>query len=455
MTQRFSGSGWSRAWETELLAKVENNLNFAAWISILKVNSSSAKILFTKVYREAYRRISSIADFLFLKIHWPCRRLRTSGENNLPLIVFAGDGIMPRISRMAKWIKRDGRFSTVLIANKTGYVEAFSNEEWDGVYLFRNQYHLMRIIKQLRGVYLFHAFAPKSFYPDVVRRMVNVPFLIDFQDVFTCYYGLDPKIRWLKRELPFERDCLLLSDGIVAHSLEPNRALRKFKLKVKPPAIFFPLYCDNDAFLENAKTLDAADIHLVYAGGVAGSHRDKSHYGSIQFHDLIKSLNDQQVHFHIYPSPSNFRADYEEYEQIARTTEYFHFHQAVPQDAIAGELNKYHFGLLPFFSSHSDQSNEKYKYATSLKLFNYIEAGLPVLVSADLTYQSWIACRYDAGIIIGKEDLAGIRQVILLHDYGSLVTGLTRRRAEISLKFHIPRLVKFYQKAARRHDSNS
>ncbi|MEI7661967.1 MAG: hypothetical protein WCK34_07215 [Bacteroidota bacterium] len=409
----------------------------------------------TKVYRLAYPEISSVADYLLLGINFPYRPLNRISKDLAPKIVFVGDGIMPRISRMAKWIKRDGRYSTILIANKTGFVKEFSNDEWHGLFLFRNKYHLRRILKQIRGVFLYHAFAPKSFYPDVVRQMVKEPFLIDMQDVFANYYGLNPGIRWLKSEVPVERNCLLYADGIVAHSLEPNVALRKYGTGHKPPTVFFPLYCDNDKFLQSNRTLDPDDIHVVYAGGVAGSHRDRSHYGSIMFHDLIRVLDEQHIHFHIYPSPSNIRADYEEYEQIARSTTHFHLHAAVSQEAMAGELSKYHFGLLPFFSTHTGQSKEKYKYATSLKLFNYIEAGLPIMVSEDLTYQSWIVKRYEAGIVIGKEDLTGIRKLVMLHDYPAMVANLIRRREEISLRVHVPRLLRFYQETAARKDSKS
>jgi hypothetical protein len=419
------------------------------------VNTSSVNIFFQKLYKEIYRKTSSVIDFLFLKINLPYHPFSKSIRDEKPKIVFVGEGLHARISRIAKWIKRDGHFSIVLISNKIGYLKEFSNDEWDGVFLFRNQYHLNRILKQIKGVYLFHAFAPKSFYPDLVRQFVKEPFLIDMQDVLACYYGLDPDMRWLKKELPYEKNCLLYSDGIVAHSLEPNIAIRKYATKNEPPKIFFPLCSDNDMFLNNCKKLDPTDIHFVYAGGVAGSHRDKTHYGSIQFHELIKVLDDQHIHFHIYPSPTNVRADYKEYEQMAKNTEFFHFHSPVSQEAIAAELNRYHFGVLPFFSTHSKQSEDKYKYATSLKLFNYIEAGIPVLVSKDLIYQSWIVGRYNAGILIGKEDLTRIRQVVMRTDYSSLVENLIKRREELSLKVHIPRLLTFYHEIKENSVSNS
>ena len=451
---RFSFSKRFEAGKTDLPAKIENNLNFAVGVRILIVNTSSAKIFISKVYREAYRKISSIFDFLLLKLDMPYPPARRSSLNQKLKIVYVVDGMMPRASRISKWVKRSTNFSTILIANKIGFLENFSNDEWDGVFLFRNQYHLKRILGQVKGVYLYHGFAPKSFYPDLVRQFVKRPFLIDYQDVFTCYYGLDPKTRWIKRELPFEKNCLLLSQGIVAHSLEPNIAVRKYAEK-KPPALFFPVYCDDDTFLDNDKQLDAGEIHFVYAGGIAGSHRDKTHYGSIQFHDLIRVLENQQIHFHIYPSPTNVGADCEEYEQIAQTSNYFHFHPAVSQEAIASEVNRYHFGILPFFSTHSNQSKDKYKYATSMKLFNYIEAGIPVLCSEDLVYQSWIVRRYDAGVVIGKDDMLKIRQIVMAQDYRAVTGNLMARRKEISLSRHIPRLIKFYQEVTQRWDAKS
>ena len=103
----------------------DSSVTCLPWLFNLKLHTltiSSAKIILQKLYREAYRRISSVFDFFLLTIHMPCRPIVRSLPGPALKIVFVGDGIMPRISRMAKWIKRDGKYSTVLIANKTGYV---------------------------------------------------------------------------------------------------------------------------------------------------------------------------------------------------------------------------------------------------------------------------------------------------------------------------------------------
>jgi hypothetical protein len=404
-------------------------------------------VVFIKIYRLIYDIQSSVFDWFLFLIKVPVGSLPKPANSEKKVIVFVGDRVILRSSRMAKWVKRNGDFFTVLLCHKLYFVEKFSNNEWDKILLFRNKFHLLRIIRQLKQVYLFHGFAPSSYYPDIVRQHVKVPFIIDMQDVYACYYGLNPGIRWIKAELPHEKNCLQLSDGLIGHSLEPNVALRKYG-KIKPPSLYFPLYCDNDFFKRNIKSLDLDDLHLVYAGGVASSQRDKAQYGAIQFHDLIRVISGQKIHFHIYPSPTNFRADYEEYEQMSRHDSYFHFHHSVSQDQLASELNKYHFGLLPFFQIKSGQSAEKFKYATTLKLFNYIEAGIPILVSEDLVYQNRVIKRSDAGLTIREEDISRLKEIISTIDYASLVAGLMRKREEISLDMHIPRLFKFYRQIA-------
>ena len=406
------------------------------------MNRRKISIIIIKIYGLAYDILSSITDWFLYVLLIPTDSFKVDSDKKA--IVFVSDRMIVRSSRVAKWVKRFGGYNTILLCPKLFFIGKFSNNEWDNVILYRNKYHLLRIIRQMKQVYLFHGFAPKSFYPDLVRQHIKAPFIIDMQDVYACYYGLNPTVRWIKAELPHEKNCLQLSDGLIGQSLEPNVALRKYG-NIKPPTLFFPLYCDNDFFQTNIKILDAEDIHFVYAGGVAGSHRDKTQFGTIQFHHLIQVLSDQQIHFHIYPSPSNFKADYKEYEEISIQNKYFHFHQSVSQDQLAVELSKYHFGVLPFFKGNTGQSAEKFKYATTLKLFNYIEAGIPILVSEDLVYQNWIIKRNNAGVTIKENDLSNMKEVIAALDYPTLVSNVIKNREVISLKAHIPRLIDFYK----------
>ncbi len=407
--------------------------------------NASAKIFFVKLRWFLFEKLTSALDFFLHAMNFSVEETAILKRSEKKVIVYLGEQLPARIPRMAKWVKRSSGYSTILVCSQRGYFEKFTNNEFDAVFLFRNEFHLKRILKHLPKISIIHAFAPKSYYPNIARKALKVPFVLDMQDVYSIYYGFNPTLDWLKKELPHEKECLEKADGIVAHSFEPNVALRKYGIKKKPKTIFFPLYCDDDVFQNKPKQLNPDDIHLVYAGGVAGSHRNPKQYGNIQFHEIIKILSKQKIHFHIYPSPSNIPADYEEYVEIAKQNSFFHFHKPVAQNKLAEELAKYHFGILFFFKGLSDQSDDKLKYATTLKLFNYLEAGIPIIVSKDLGYQSWMVERNNAGISVENQNYLGsLKNRIADCDYENLLQGLKNKREDLSLKKNTERMMKFY-----------
>jgi hypothetical protein len=240
------------------------------------------------------------------------------------------------------------------------------------------------------------------------------------------------------------------ADGLIAHSLEPNEGFRRYGIarKDRPPTLFFPLYCDDDAFVDNVPKVSDTEIHLVYAGGVAGSHRDPRHYGNIQFFGLIETLTGQGLHFHIYPSPTNIRADVEEYEALSRVNPRFHFHAPVSQEHLAGELARYHFGIHLGFINDAEhrQSSAKYRLCTTLKIFNFMEAGLPVLSSDNLDFQAWIVTRYGGGLKLKREDIGKLKGKLAALDYWRRSCAAREGRAILSLKAITPRLLNFYER---------
>jgi hypothetical protein len=391
-----------------------------------------------------FEKLSGVWDFLLYSLGIAVTKARI-GTSEARTIIYVGEFLPPRTARMAKWMKRTGSYRTVLVCSRHGYVSAFTNNSFDHTFLFRNAWHLRRILRSLPDVWLMHSFAPKSYFPDIARETLpETPFIHDMQDVYATYYGISPALRWLQRELPHEKNCLAYADGVVAHCLEANVGFRRYGITEKPPTLFFPLYCDDDCFVDSAKKISDTEIHIAYAGGVAGSHRDPKHYGNIQFHRLIETLTAQGLHFHIYPSPSNIRADYEEYEALDRTNPRFHFHQSVNQEALAGELSQYHFGILPFFKELSEQSPTKLKYATTLKLFNYLEAGLPVIVSGDLGFQSWLVKRYDFGVTITLSNIDSLRAKLDAVPSSHFLVRVSEVRQTLALSRHIDRLERFY-----------
>jgi len=360
-------------------------------------------------------------------------------------VLYIGENFPPRIARMVKWLKRTDNMNAVLVCHRDGFSKKFINESFDNIILFRNVWHLYRILKHFRNVkILIYAFGPKTFYADKAREFLSdKKFIYDMQDVLCIYYGINTDIKWFRKEFVHERNCLTLADGIVSHGLEPIAAKRIYGIKKAPPLLYFPLYCDNDFFENSKKVLSDDDIHIVYAGEIHGAFRDSKQFGNVQFHWLINELSRQKIHFHGYPSPANPPMFYEEYKKISEVNEYFHLHKPVAQHELSRELSKYHFGIIPFFKTNTGQSDDKYRYSTALKLFNFIEAGIPVLVSEDITFQSWLTLRYKAGISISKKDVGILREIIKKTGYEKIVNDLLVEREKISLKANIKRLSQF------------
>jgi len=406
------------------------------------MNALTLRTWKVKIVRELRVRSSGAVDAMLYFLRIPPRIPAEVQMNDA--LFYVAELLMARAGRMAKWVTRLSGRKVILLCHTEGFIPEFS-EGFMAIVRYRNAWHLRRLLRALPKPWLIHGFAPKSHYPDVARKaMPDVPYIHDLQDTLVVYYGTTPTKRWLRAELPHEKACMAHADGVIAHSLEPAEGFRRYGIprSTRPPTLFFPLYCDDDRFITGVPKISDTEIHLVYAGGVAGSHRDPRYFGNIQFFGLIDTLTKQGLHLHIYPSPTTLEADRSEYMELAKTNPRFHYHQPVKQEVLAGELARYHFGLIPFFVERSDQSPEKLKYATALKLFNFLEAGLPVVVSTDLGFQSWKAKRSGAGVAIKGTDLMELSKKL----QDRLALPAQQARVALSLKEQTPRLLAFYER---------
>lgn len=416
---------------------------------------TKSRILFFKLKMFAMLYFTSTFDFVFYCLFIPAIKANYLSSSKKS-IVYLGGNMPARIARIVKWHKRFEDYISILLCHKDGFRDKYSNPSIDHVVLFRNSWHLKRILRELKSVNLIHAFGPKSFYPAVALKYSTIPFVYDMQDVLVTYYGLHPSIRWFKHELPYEKYCLGHADGFVSHSLEFQEGIRQYQIpkrdenasnlnaEYKPRNIFFPLCCDDDVQKIKKGKFNPEEIHIVYVGEVAGSFRDSKQFATIQFHYIIEEFRKQKIHLHLYAAPGTMSDDINEYKSIASKNPYVHMHESVHQSELANELSQYDFGLIPFFFKDTIHHWEKFKLSTSLKLFNYVEAGLPVISTEDIVFQSWIVERYGMGLIINKSDIPILGQIIKENNYQQLLSNIDKNRLAISLSKHIPRLLKFY-----------
>jgi hypothetical protein len=383
----------------------------------------------------------------------PARPLDLSDPDGKPVVLFLGDYIQARIPRMAKWIRRDGRYTCAMMVSKGKAFYLQNNQDFTAVLEFESVWQLRRLLRDMRGVDLIHAFAIPSYHirPAIERRH-DLPVLVDSQDLWASYYGPQSPRLYMQIDMKHEAFVLARADGLVAHSMELFYACEAYEIEQRPPTLFFPLFCDEDDLVEVVPQPAPEEIHLVYAGSIAGSFQPDKDFGNIKFHRLIEVLSAQRIHLHIYPAPTIRFQELilAEYQALADRHPYFHLHGSVSQQELSEILAQYHFGILPFYQADTARSMHKFRRATSQKLFNYLEAGLPVILGSDIHFQHWMARSFGAAIVLDKPEWQRLGQILSELDYQTMQARVVAGRARILLGQHIPQLLAFYAKTITR-----
>ncbi len=360
-------------------------------------------------------------------------------------IVFVGTVMHARIGRMAKWLKRKYHYQVVLICEKQGFATALTDPAFDETFLFRNKFHLHALLKKFQGEkVIIHAFGPPHLaaYETLYHHRASA-YLFDYQDLMITNFGLNAPFAYMKKDIRRERIILAEADGIIANSLELQTA-KKYYEKISKRKLYFPLYTDNDKFLTKVFPEPTAPIHLVYVGGVHSKFQNSDYFGGQQLHWLIEKLNRQKIHFHIYPAPTNRPEHLVDYIEYDEKLHYFHLHSPVSQQELIKEVNQYDYGIIPFFHRTNKKLNDKRYYSTALKLFNFYEAGIPIIMGKDTTFQNFIGRRFGGVVSLAYEEFDQLAERLQGIDYNKMIETIHHQRQLYSLKERIGELTKFY-----------
>jgi hypothetical protein len=304
---------------------------------------------------------------------------------------------------------------------------------------------LANIIRNLKPD-IFHTLAEPNWVPRVVMENARAPVVFDAQD-FTTLRLHESYVE--RGEVLSEKFCFENADGIIHKG--PDIDFMKAKYRVKAPTLLFQDYCLREAMVQDPlPKLSERDnaIHLVYTGVVSAPPTSLRVYGYNRFADQIRELTAVGIHYHLYPKPFQ-NADLSEYDQIAASTPLFHFHKGGrPFTDLHREISQYDYGI----SLHNYEITIVQpilpKTTFGNKLFTYLEAGLPVLVSSNLEYFSQVVRQYNVGLSVDLARLRELPQFLASVDYEALRRSVLEAREELSMERQIHRLEEFYQEVA-------
>jgi hypothetical protein len=397
--------------------------------------TGKAKLSFLKKW--LWRNFTSALDRFLYILH-----IYVHTNISEKVIVFACDNTRLEIGKYAYYIHQKYQVKIILLMPATRVGKFLKGKAFYDIYIFRNSWHLLRILKSMHSqVELIHYFGRTSASGYRILKHNSIPFIFSGKDLSVIYEGINSSKPLLRKDFVFEKYCMENASGVISESLEIPPARRIYQIP-KVPSLFFPIYTDNRFFITPEKK-SLKEIHWVYIGGVHPKSASPE-LGTMKLHWLIDACKKNRIFFHIYPNHGLHPSIYEEYFLLAEHNPYFTMHEPVEPEKISQEISQYHFGIIPFFDEDTTRLPLKRRYCTSNKLFNYIEAGLPVLISEDMQFQLFLARKMRAGISMKKSDFINFQEKIKTINYEKTVNELFKQREIYSLEHQTERMYKFY-----------
>ncbi len=194
---------------------------------------------------------------------------------------------------------------------------------------------------------------------------------------------------------------------------------------------------------------------LVFVGGIPPmlSNRPYELFGDSQLLSLVTKLIENGCHLDIYNNPliaseADYRRLYPEYIQMAEDNERFNFFAGDMPHLINQIIAKYDIGLMVYDFCGIYTGDLHFKHLIPTKLFNYLEAGLPVLVSARFEAVCSLIKEYGIGVIIDDTEIDYLPQIVEMLDVAKLKKNVLAAREELQMHNNIHRLTGFYEQIA-------
>ena len=361
--------------------------------------------------------------------------------------------------KIAKGLKNTGKYETVLISfNKVdknffgmGYDKIINLEISQKINL-KNLFFFIRKIFSKEWTKFFAEI--KSLRPYIVQ-VNNLDlltrlslFLIDAK-VPKIYYAYDilafyrkkfsVRENFLKK---IEKYYFKNMDGILHKG--PKRELMFLEYSVNAPDLALLPGCLED-WTYAPKKKNMKEIHLA----VAGPPLESSYYAH-SFKDIIKEITSQKIHLHTY-GKSLLNNEYFLNEE--KNNSYFHYHNKVSPDELNKEISNYHYGLVSDF--FNKLINPLWlKTSVGNKIYNYLEAGLPIIMTNDLKAMAEIVKKHKLGICIDYKDIKELKNILNNLDYEKLQKNVKIAQKELSITNLVKELESFYEKVAERKIKN-
>lgn len=307
---------------------------------------------------------------------------------NRPNIVFLSQHPWERVAKLAMALRSKG-VSVFLV-----YVIEPNNfdprEYFDYTIKADSNYDAVYTIHRLRPN-LIHLF---SYAADEVSQILFFnkigKVVYDYKDCFENLLHPPASETFFKAQ----RQCVENADGLCCRDLQLWKYCQVNGIRPKGKRILFLDYCWGENKQKVSVRKDG-EIHAVIAGTIDIEKVNPARTDCGYLH-IARVLADSGIHIHIYNRRHNKsltdQKHMEDYFELAEKSPYCHLHEPVSMSMYVQELSQYDYGL-GIVQGHLFHEigittflNQSEKHGIATRWFDYIEAGLDILMTPELQF---------------------------------------------------------------------
>jgi len=298
----------------------------------------------------------------------------------------------------------------------------------------------------------FHIFAPIC--DDTCVELINQKpgrVIVDFYDDFySIADGLPEMEAKYAVDIAKQAFCIGGADALCARDMQLQYRRKATGVGRNIPVINFPEYCWDRTELRAPR--GDGQTHIVQIGYMGFEARGENDVACFQ---VIRAFVEAGCHFHIYMHPSfpaigssPFNFLFRDYLKLASDTGRIHIHPTLPPDQLISALTQYDFGFNMLNGGTYDNipwtrmNAARLPYCGSSRLFDYLDAGLGMLVDGTLSYMRHTFGPY--GVIFDGTELVRTGQIPGVMKRRPSQEQIFRARRALSITENVHRLTKFY-----------
>lgn len=304
-------------------------------------------------------------------------------------IVFLASLPWERMAKLAMALRSKG--VSVLLVYVTEPNNFDPREYFDYTIKADSNYDAVYTIHRLRPN-LIHLF---SYGADEVSQILFFnkigKVVYDYKDCFENLLHPPASEKFFKAQ----RQCVENADGLCCRDLQLWNYCQVNGIRPKGKRILFLDYCWGENNKRKVSIRKDGEIHTVVAGHFSIEKANPVGADCGYLH-TARVLADSGIHIHIYHRRHNKsltdQKHMDDYFELAEKSPYCHLHEPVPMSTFVQELSQYDYGL-GIYQGHlfpeigiTSCINEHERHATASRYFDYLEAGLDILMTPEIQF---------------------------------------------------------------------